>query len=403
VRTSATPADQTFIVTKMAQPPGSTPNGQTFQVVTGQSYGIRVDVAVPDFTYLITTGQRPAPDPDYIFGISVGGDDAPPVPEPHVIHEVRVSYEPPNRLFRVLTIDEFAISAAQPSFMVTTSATPAGNTFMVETSAPPVNPNNIFNVTAQAEGANRIFDVNVIQKHDVRMNANPLNYQVQDGSEAGIYRVTGHGLVYSVNPEIRGYVGQNIQFTCNTPLNPLWVTELNDNTGTPVTEEQATVLGNGATLGVVRCQFHQAGNYYYASDSPDGPIGSLIIEELFAVDADQTFEVKIGAKAVDPDNVFEITTSAPPADVNHIVIAFALPATQTFDVKVIEPITINVVDQVFDIGALDQVFNVTRVNLRDVTVAESIDVAVLDGLFGVDVQEAVRKTRRSRKKKQSEP
>ena len=387
VRTSATPADRIFDVSVMATPPESTPNGQTFQVITGQTFDITVNVAPPDRTYAITTGQRPAPDPDYIFGVSVGGPDAPPIPDPHVIHEVRVSYEPPDRLFRILTIEEHAISVSEPAFMVTTSARPADFTFMVETSAPPVHPENIFHVTAQAEGATRIFDVNVIQKYDVRMNANPLNYQVQDGTEAGIYRVTGHGLVYAVNPEIRGYVGQNIQFTVDTPLNPLWITDVMDNSGTPVTAEQATVLGNGATTGVVRAQFHQAGQYYYASDSPNGPICSLVIEELFAVDADQTFAVTVGAKAVDPDNVFAITTSAPPADVNHIVIAFAKPAAQTFDVKVIEPITINVVDQVFHVGALEQVFNVSRVNLRDVTVADRIDVAVLDGLFDVEVSE----------------
>lgn len=403
VRTSATPADQVFDVRMMATPPESTPNGQTFQVDVGQTYEITVEVAIPDFTYQISTGQRPAPDPDYIFGVSVGGEDAPPIPDPHVIHQVRVSYEPPNKLFRVLIVDEFAISAAQPAFTVITSATPADQTFVLETGAPPVNPGNIFSVTAQAEGANRIFDVNVIKKFDVRMNANPLNYQIQDGTDAGIYRVTGHGLVYAVNPEIRGYVGQNIQFVADTPLNPLWITAVNDNSGTPVTAEQATVLGQGATSSVVRAQFHQAGTYYYASDSPDGPICPLIIEELFAPDPLQTFEVKLGARAVDPDNVFAITTSAPPADVNHVVIAFAKPAGTTFDVKAIEPITINVVDQVFQVGALDQVFNVTRVNLRDVTVADRIDVAVLDGVFSVDVQEPVRKARRSRKKKQSEP
>lgn len=385
VRTSATPADRIFDVSVMATPPESTPNGQTFQVITGQTYEITVDVAVPDFTYLISTGQRPAPDPDYIFGVSVGGDDAPPIPDPHVIHSVRVSYQPPDQLFRFLVVDEMAISAGEPAFTVITSATPSDFTFMVETGAPPVNPANIFNVTAQAEGANRIFDVNVIQKYDVRMNANPLNYQVQDGTEAGIYRVTGHGLVYAVNPEIRGYVGQNLQFTVDTPANPLWITAVNDNSGTPVTAEQATVLGNGSTTGVVRCQFHQAGQYYYASDSPDGPICPLIIEELFAPDPLQTFAVTIGARAVDPDNSFAITTSAQPADVNHIVIAFAKPAGTTFDVKVIENVTINAVDQVFNIGALDQVFNVTRVNLRDVTVADRIDVAVLDGVIEVAV------------------
>ena len=70
---------------------------------------------------------------------------------------------------------------------------------------------------------------------------------------------------------------------------------------------------------------------------------------------------------------------------NHIVIAFALPATQAFDVKVVEPIIINAVDQVFQVGALDQVFDVTRVNLRNVTVADRIDVAVLDGVIEVAV------------------
>ena len=65
---------------------------------------------------------------------------------------------------------------------------------------------------------------------------------------------------------------------------------------------------------------------------------------------------------------------------------------------------INAVDQVFHVGALDQVFDVTRVNLHDVTVVESVDVASLDGLFNVDVQaDPVRKTRKARRKKRSEP
>lgn len=386
VRTSARPADRVFDVTVGAQLPESTPDGRTFNVVVGQTYEITTGFAEPDHTFLITTGQRPAPDPDHIFNLSVGGEDAPPVPDPNVIIDVKVSFPPPDAFFRVKVMEKLDVVTAEPPFIVTTSAIPANRVFEIETGAPAVRPENIFGVTVQAEGANRIFNVNVVKNQLVRVNIEPLYYSVQDGDQ-GQYRVSGHGLIYAVNPELRGYTGQNISFAIDCPANPFWISELNDNSGTPVDAAKATVLNQGITSGLVRAQFHEPGTYYYASESPNGPVGVLVIESPFAADPDQTFEIRLGAKAVDPDNVFDVTTSAEPADENHIVLVFAEEADQTFEATVIENVIINVVDQVFDVAALDDVIDVKVIDPLEVTVADSIQVAALDDLFNVEVSE----------------
>lgn len=386
IKASARPADRIFDVTVMATPPESTPDGKTFVVVSGKTYEITTSYAVPDVTFLLTTGQRPAPDPDFTFNLSVGGPDAPPVPDPDVIFDVRTSWAAPDRFFLVKVMESLQIDVAEPPFMISTSAIPADQVFEMSTGAPPVSPENIFNVTTQAEGADRILNVAVVTKKDIRVNYSAVQYSVQDG-EQGQYRVSGQGLIYAVNPELRGFTGQSWGFSIDCPANPFWISEVGDNSGTPIDESKATVLGQGTTFGTVRAEFHEPGTYYYASESPNGPVGTIIIESPFAADADQTFVVTRGPKAVDTDNVYQISTSAPPADVNHIVVVGAEAADQTFDVKVIERIIINAVDQVFDVAALDQVFDVTRVKLHDVTVVDAIEVAALDDLLNVEVSE----------------
>lgn len=348
VRTSADPADTIFDVSVMATPPSNTPDGQIFDIYVAREYEVRTGYAMPNKIYAISLGPRPAPEPLQIFGVSVGGPDAPPTPIPNEIYEIKVSFEAPDRIFKFRVQTPFEVVTAEPPFIVITSATPAARTFEITTNAPPVAPENIFTVTAEAEGADRILDVKVMTNKMVRVNY-PPNFYTVSGNEEGIYRVTGMGYVYAVTPELRGFTGQGFSFSVDALANPFWITDTPDNSGTAIDPAKATVIGNGKPQGLVAATFLEPGTYYYASSSPGGPVGTIVIESAFATDPDQTYKITTGAKAVDPDNLFAITTSAVPADTTFPVTVFATPADGIFSTTVVETWVINAVDQLFDI------------------------------------------------------
>lgn len=385
VRASAVPADRSFDVTVGAELPSSTPDGAIFDVTVQRGFEVEVGVAPPDYVLIVTTALAPAKDPDEQFNVSVGGPDAPPVPEPQEILDVRVSYALPDRTFAVSLATEYFVDVANP-FPVTVGPETPFEIYDVAVSAPPADVYHQVRVMAEEVPGTNTFQVTTQQNYAVEVSYRPVNYFI--GILADDYVVNGLGIENQLNATLLGYVGQVMTLTMQATGHPLWVKSVPENEqGTPVPpyeQEWGIIYSQGVDVGLMKMRFMVAGTYYYASELPGGPIGQIEIRDPFSVDPDFTLDVQVFLEPADEvlqvaalDHIFDVKLPFPGFRVDVLDQVFdVLAITGLSNVTVQENLRVDVLDQVFTVAAVDQ--------LLDVSVAESpFQVAALDESFPV--------------------
>lgn len=407
VRTSAVPPDRTFDVTVGPELPSSTPNGAIFDVTVQSEFEVEVGVAPADYVLIVTTGLAPAKDPDQQFNVSVGGPDAPPVPEPNEIMAVRVSYATPDRTFDVTAVTKHFVDIANP-FPVTVGPETPFEIYEVTASAPPADVYHQVRVMAEEVPGTNTFPIAVIQNHEVGVSYRPVNYFI--GLLEGDYLVNGPGIQNQSNATLLGYVGQVMTLTMNAAGHPLWVKTVAENEqGTPVPpyeQEWGLIYSQGVDVGLMKMRFMVAGTYYYASESVDGPIGQIEIRDPFAVDPDFTLDVEVFLEPADEvlqvaalDHVFDVKLPFPGFRVDVLDQVFDVTTiTGLANVTVQENLRVDVLDQVFTVAAVDQLMDVfvgespfqvaaLEQSFEVIAVSDVYQVQAIDQLFDVTVEE----------------
>lgn len=357
VRTSAVPPDTNFVVTTGPELPSSTPEGAIFDVFVGTAYQVKLGVAVPDEILLVTVADAPARDPDEQFNVSVGGPDAPPIPEADEILEVSISYAIPDRTFPTTVVTEYFVDVAG-HFPVIVGPEPPAKIFEVRSSAPPADVRLNVEVMAEPLPGENILPVIVAEDFITHVSYRPVNYFVTYFN--GDYVVTGPGFTNAINPTLIAYVGQTFSLNMNAPDYPVWIKEEPSNDeGEPVppfVKEWGLISGQNVAQGLVLLQFSREGTFYYCAVPEGGPIGTIEVRSPFADDAEFTFDVQVFLEPA--DQVMQV------AALDHI-----------FDVQLPGSLRVDV---------LDEVFNVTLVTgLENVTVQSNLRVDVLDGVLKV--------------------
>ena len=190
VRTSATPPDRTFTVTRGARTPD-----EVFPITVVNVFEVTASFAVPDQVFYVELGPSPAADPDQIFDVSVGGPDAPPIPDPDEIFSVTTSFAIPDKIFKTLVVSEFEVDVLEPPFTVTVGPELPDQIFEVTSSAIPYN--QLFSVEVGPEVPNQIFETNVITEFEVDAYAPRKVYNIQEAENTGWdYIVSGEGLQF---------------------------------------------------------------------------------------------------------------------------------------------------------------------------------------------------------------
>lgn len=347
VRTSAVPADTTFTVTRGPNPPDT-----TFEVFPVTAFSVTASWAPPDQIFYVELGPDPAPNPDVLFNVSVGGPDAPPIPTPDTTFAVSVYATAPNQVFKTKVITAFDVVARPAPFLVTVGPEIPDQTFVVEALAQPFDQQ--FSVTVGPDIPDQTFTVTSVETFAVTAYEAPKTYQVQENSTPS-YVVSGEGLSFATQPALGLYVGQQLNLVLNVPSNPLWIWDLPGVTGQgpdPATFG-ATITNNGGTSGVLQAVFYQPGTYYYNSETSATTYGQIdvfgtqpgIPDQTFAVNvfaepASQEFSVTVGPGAVDQTftvktgDVYDVTVGPETPDQTFTVIAYAENPDSTFFVTV---------------------------------------------------------------------
>lgn len=270
VISSAVPPDVTFEVTRGPDLPNTI---FTTKVIT--KYNVSTSWAPPDTIFGVTTGPSPAPTPDQIFDVSIGGPDAPPIPEPDVTFNVRVSWAIPSRIFNTKVITEFDVVAYEPPFNVTVGPRLPDQIFDVTSSAPPAD--QVFAVKVGANIPDTTFNVVSIQEHVVDVSLAPKNYSVSaTGSSA--YSFTGSGLLLDQNPSLTAVVGQTLIFAISATGHPFWIKSTQGTGAGNATETWASLLiNNGTTNNSVYVRFNTPGTYYYNCEYHPTMTGTITV------------------------------------------------------------------------------------------------------------------------------
>ena len=370
VRTSAVPPDTNFVVTTGPELPSSTPEGAIFDVFVGTAYEVKLGVAPPDETLIVKVADAPARDPDEQFNVSVGGPDAPPIPEPDEILEVETSYAIPDRVFRTTVATEYFVDVAG-HFPVTVGPKPPAQIFEVRSSAPPADVRLHVEVMAEPLPGENILPVIVAEDFITHVSYRPKNYFVSYFE--GDYLVNGPGIQNQANATIIAYVGQTLGLNMNAPDYPVWIKEEATNgEGEPVppfAKEWGLISSQNVDEGLVLLQFSREGIFYYCAVPEGGPIGTIEVRSPFANDPEFTFDVEVFLEPA--DQVMQV------AALDHI-----------FNVQLPGNLRVDVLDEVFNVTLVTGLENVTvQTNLRVDVLDEVLTVAAVDELMDVFVGE----------------
>lgn len=271
VRVFAEPADQVFSVIRGPDLPdqvfsvirGPSAPDQTFGVNVIRRYSVTTSWAPPDRTFAVTTGPNPPPIPDQVFGVSVGGPDAPPIPTPTGgIFGVTVGPAIPARTFTVLTVEQsFAVDVRPEPFMVTVGPDVPDQVFTVTATAEPAD--QVFAVAVGPDAPDQVFTATVVQEFEVDAYDAPAQYAVSANGSSS-YLFTGNGQAAASNPALTATVGQLLTFAVNAPGHPFWICDTQTTGGCPGQPAWAMLLANNGTdAGNVRVRFAQPGTYFY--------------------------------------------------------------------------------------------------------------------------------------------
>lgn len=332
VRVFASDPDQTFVVTR-----GPDPAFATFDVIVGDVFEVTTSWGVPDKIFNVELGPRPAATPDFTFNISVGGPDAPPIPDPFKIFEVRASYALPDKIYVIKTIETFEVEVQAAPFVVEVFAEPADQVFEVTTDAQQYDTK--FDFTVGPAIPVQIFETTIVNEFAVESYKAPLFYAVQQSgltSEDYRYVVSGSGLNFAEQPELTVEFGQQLRLQVSAPANALWIKQ-EPTTGPGETEaEWADLLNQGSVSGFVYFRPWQVGTYYYQSEFHENCGGVITVTGTSADAPDQIFDVNVGADPTGFDELFVVTTGAVFPDEIFVVTAEggAPPASQYLDVVV---------------------------------------------------------------------
>lgn len=343
VRTSATPPNKTFNITRGPDPlqPGDT----VYEVFAASLWEVTTGFAPPDTVFEVKLGPKPAEDPDEYFNVSVGGPDAPPIPEPHVIYGVRTGFATPDSVLRVKVMEELRVDVAERPFMVTTSAEPADQTWTVTTSARPFDEQFVFTVGARLP--DQTLEVVAIDTFEVASYQGPISYTVQENLD-NKYVITGNGLTYAVQPTLQLKVGQLLELNLNVPANALWIkTDQGEGPGL-LDPGWGDITGQGSVSGKLRARIWVPGDYYYQSEFSDTTYGRLEVRGEGAPAAQQIFNVETGAAVPDtihsvrlgaaiPFQTYSVSVLDNTPDDTFAVSVFATPPTQINAVTISEP------------------------------------------------------------------
>lgn len=333
VRTSAVPADQTFSVTRGPDLPN-----QIFDVYSLTKYDVSVSYAVPDQVFIVELGAAPAPTPDQIFDVSIGGPDAPPIPQPDQTFAVTTGFAIPHQIFRTQVVTALDVFVQEKPFTVTVGPDVPQQIFDVTAAAKPFDQS--FAVAVGPDVPDQIFEVKRIENLEVGVYETPKFYSVQENISPA-YVVSGEGLTFAVEPTIGLYVGQKLHLSLDVPANALWIKDVQeDGAGVDASTFGATVTRNGAISGTLTAQFFQPGTYYYQSEFDAGVFGQIDVFGTQPNAPDQTFVVT--TMATPADQVFAVTLGPDIPDFTHVVktgeifdvtVGPDIPS-QTFEVKV---------------------------------------------------------------------
>lgn len=330
VRSFATPADQKFTVTR-----GAGPADRVFDVLTGNTLEVTTSFAIPDRVLKITTGPRPAPPADVIYGISVGGDDAPPIPQPDQTFNVDVSVTTADRIFRVKTITGFVVDAFEKPFIVEALAPPANKTFQVEAQARPFD--EVFTVTTSATPADQIFDVLRVNEFEVAAYESPITFQLQEAQlSPGTYSyiVSGPGFSFANSPTIEINVGQSARFVVTTPANTVWIKKDQEDGPGELDPYWGDLTNQGINSGFLYFRPWEPGTFFYQSEFDPDVYGQINVIGDGAVEPDQIFEVDAGADPDGFDMMFDVMVGPEAPDRTYVttISGGAPPVHQTFDI-----------------------------------------------------------------------
>lgn len=302
VKTSATPPDRTFVVQRGPGVPD-----QTFEVLPITKFTFKTGVAIPDRTYFVELGPAPAKTPDQIFGVSVGGPDAPPIPDPDEIFEVETSWATPDKIFRTNIITNRVVDVFEAPFLVTVGPNSPDQIFDVTSSAKPFD--QVFSVEVGPEIPSQVFETTIINEFEVDAYSRPLTYQIQEGTinNQTDYIVSGEGLEFANEPTINVEVGQELRLFVNTPANALWIKDVQEDGPGELEPFFADITNQGTTNRLMKARFWQVGTYYYQSEFNASASGIIEVTGVSAENPDQIFDVFVGA-GQEQDQTFEITT-----------------------------------------------------------------------------------------------
>jgi len=264
--------DQIFTVTREA--------GQadvTFDVKVITNYVVTAEIEQPDQTYVVSVGPNPPETPDQIFDVSIGGPDAPPLPDADQVFSVVLGPSVPNKTFNVLLVDQlFTVTAGPQPFVVTVGPEAPNAIFDVTVSAPPSY--QTFVVTTGAVTPDQIFDVELVQFFDVEVYDAPVTYTVTN--QPGAYRFYGPNQYFTDNPSLTATVGQLMTFNVNAYSHPFWICSTGTTGGCASSTLPTWAMqleNNGTQSGQVRVRFSQAGTYYYNCEYHSSMRGTIVV------------------------------------------------------------------------------------------------------------------------------
>ena len=341
VTTMARPADQIFTVTRGPNNPT-----QTFEVLTGTNFIVTTSFGIPDKIFLVSLGPAPAPTPDQIFGVSVGGNDAPPIPTPDEIFAVTTGVAIPDQIFDVKAITNHVVEVYN-RFDVRVFAEPANQIFNVTTGAKAYD--EVFSVEVGPEVPNQTFETLVIKELDVAVYKGAALYSLQEAQTNGVYNyvVTGEGLTFADSPTLEFEVGQQVRFSVNVPANTVWIKKEQEDGPGELDPYWGDMVNQGIQTGFLYARIWEPGTYYYQSEFNENVFGQINVTGAGSAEPDQIFEVAVGADPDGYDQIFDVIVG--PSEPDQIFVTTveggAPPVHQTFEVKT----WANVADEVFEL------------------------------------------------------
>lgn len=329
VEALATPADETFEVTR-----GAGPADQIFEVLAGSSFILTTSFAIPDKVLKVSTGPRAAPPADVTYGVSVGGTDAPPVTGADTIFDVSVGVASPDRIFRVKSITNHVVEVYN-RFEVSVFAKEARRIFEVEALAKAYD--EVFTVTTSATPADQTFDVLIVNELEVAAYEPPVFFQLQEaeltpGSYS--YVVSGTGFSFANSPTLQINVGQTARFAVNAPANTAWIKKEQEEGPGELDPYWGDLTNQGINSGFLYFRPWEPGTFFYQSEFDKDVFGQIDVIGVGAVEPDNIFDVNVGADPDGFDMLFDVAVGPEAATKTFVTIVSggAPPVHQIFDI-----------------------------------------------------------------------